>query len=859
MKRIISVLLAVCIICGCFTALGLNASALEGQVTVVLDVSEFKNDTPSEWYVKTWYTDDGYNSAGYIEPVKDDDGKLYFYDCLEYVSIVRCRAGSAPDEGVLYANNFMQTWRGMNVWVKHMDPSDPAYDPDGFTVEFTKKPDTSKGRENTVYLDPRSVSLPESDGSTWYAYTYDGDDKNGEWVAPYDYVNGLLKYETIGSKVAFIRAEGFEKNIIAQTSSLVTNDKKAFTLNKAEKTGEVYKLSGDWKLFKPSADSKQLVSLCINGKEICKKAVDGQFEAVFSISAPEELVDAQAELSCDSQNLEFLGWEFPTIENFVVDNQSSGAFNFANPKRPFDCKETKELLRASYNVTEITDDVATINLEIQELDSAKTVYTAFSEFKEEGKTVLDSIIANSDIIIPETIDPSSTLTAVADVNGCEVGSEIVTKSGVQAVFAISAPEKLVDAQASLYYDKRKLSFAGWKFPEIDNIVIDNPDEGMFNFASPKRPFDCTEPKVLVEALFMPIEGAVGDANISLDIEELDGEKTMYASFSSFSEEGKPVHEKIVELSALHQYVAPEPETTEPVTEEPTEPETTEPVTEEPTEPETTEPETTAPATEPVTEEPTEPETTEPDVTAEPTEPTERPLGAPLVVYYRPDPEQKDSTYTLLAQNRKTVVTADFEPTGYVIYGSELLKAEIPPTDDGFSVLMFQRFKDWTWLSQITRTDVNELKDMALNFDGRVFDPKNPEELLTQEEPTEEPTQPVSSSQNKTNNKGQNSVTEKHKNPVKVSAKTQSVKSSKLKKGKVTLKNVITVTKAQGAVSFKKLSGSKKLSVSAKGVLTVKKGSYKKGTTFKAKIKVSAKGNSLYQAGSKTVTVKVKIK
>ncbi len=98
---------------------------------------------------------------------------------------------------------------------------------------------------------------------------------------------------------------------------------------------------------------------------------------------------------------------------------------------------------------------------------------------------------------------------------------------------------------------------------------------------------------------------------------------------------------------------------------------------------------------------------------------------------------------------------------------------------------------------------------------------------------------------------------KKANTITVKAKTKSVKYNKTKKSSVKIKNAITVTNAKGSVSYKKLSGSKKLSISKNGTITVKKGT-KKGT-YKIKVKVTAKGNSSYKAKSKTVTVKVKVK
>lgn len=101
------------------------------------------------------------------------------------------------------------------------------------------------------------------------------------------------------------------------------------------------------------------------------------------------------------------------------------------------------------------------------------------------------------------------------------------------------------------------------------------------------------------------------------------------------------------------------------------------------------------------------------------------------------------------------------------------------------------------------------------------------------------------------------VVKKHKtaNTMKVSTKTKAVKYKKLKKAKQTVAP-ITVKKAQGKVSYKKLSGSKNLTLKSNGQIVVKKGT-KKGT-YTAKIKVTAKGTSKYKSSSKTVFVKIKV-
>ena len=98
------------------------------------------------------------------------------------------------------------------------------------------------------------------------------------------------------------------------------------------------------------------------------------------------------------------------------------------------------------------------------------------------------------------------------------------------------------------------------------------------------------------------------------------------------------------------------------------------------------------------------------------------------------------------------------------------------------------------------------------------------------------------------------------NPITVKAKTKTVKYSDVKKKNVTVSksDAMTVSKAQGTVTFAKSSGNSKITIDKKtGKITVKKG-LKKGT-YKVKIKVSAAGNTNYKKGSKTVTVTIKVK
>ena len=98
---------------------------------------------------------------------------------------------------------------------------------------------------------------------------------------------------------------------------------------------------------------------------------------------------------------------------------------------------------------------------------------------------------------------------------------------------------------------------------------------------------------------------------------------------------------------------------------------------------------------------------------------------------------------------------------------------------------------------------------------------------------------------------------KRANKMTVKGRTVTAKAKKNSAFKAS--KVLTVKNAKGSVVYKKMSGNAKISINAKtGKLTVKKG-LKKGSTYKIKVKVTAKGNTAYKDKSKTVTIKVKVK
>lgn len=101
---------------------------------------------------------------------------------------------------------------------------------------------------------------------------------------------------------------------------------------------------------------------------------------------------------------------------------------------------------------------------------------------------------------------------------------------------------------------------------------------------------------------------------------------------------------------------------------------------------------------------------------------------------------------------------------------------------------------------------------------------------------------------------------KYANPLKIKAKTATIKYKKLKKKKQTLavSKVMSVSGAQGTVTYAKVKGNKKITINkTTGKVTVKK-KLKKGK-YKVQIKVTAAGTTAYNSGSKTVTVTIRVK
>ena len=101
---------------------------------------------------------------------------------------------------------------------------------------------------------------------------------------------------------------------------------------------------------------------------------------------------------------------------------------------------------------------------------------------------------------------------------------------------------------------------------------------------------------------------------------------------------------------------------------------------------------------------------------------------------------------------------------------------------------------------------------------------------------------------------------KYANTITVKGKKVNVSFAKLKKANQTIarNSVLSITKAQGKLSYAKVSGNKNIGISkSTGIIIVKKG-LKKGT-YKIGVKVTAAGNASYKAGAKTATVTIVVK
>ncbi len=320
-------------------------------------------------------------------------------------------------------------------------------------------------------------------------------------------------------------------------------------------------------------------------------------------------------------------------------------------------------------------------------------------------------------------------------------------------------------------------------------------------------------------------------------DDRDNEGLFYAKQNGFYVEPTTAATEAAEstTAAVTADATSETKTTEPA-------ETTAPESSKSTEP--------AESTAPDFSKPTDPaETTEPD-TGETKTPHSEETTAPAKTQtfsYIPSKEQQSGTIKAVVLDKGGQYHAfTMTASPMIVDGTPVYSVEIPADITPVSV-QYQFFDGDTWKSQITLTPEHFGK--IVTFDGKIYGETPATEATTSALTTEPAT------------KAPAVVSEKKDNPFKV--KVTAAKKVSLKKLKKKAQTAATfkVTGAKGKLSFKIKSAKKAikkyLSISKKGVLSVKKWKKAKKGAYTIKVSITAKGNADYN--SKTVNKSVKIK
>lgn len=176
------------------------------------------------------------------------------------------------------------------------------------------------------------------------------------------------------------------------------------------------------------------------------------------------------------------------------------------------------------------------------------------------------------------------------------------------------------------------------------------------------------------------------------------------------------------------------------------------------------------------------------------------------------------------------------------------------------------FSKYTKVSRVENTE-SEQPTSVLSTEPTQSASNQPTDKATEpavtesiEPSTDKPTEPVTTEP--TTPAVVKPTVNKKANPIKVTAKTKSVK---LKNVKVKAQKVkpLTIKNAQGKVSIKITSAKKAikkhLKFNSKGTLTIQKWKKAKKATLSIKVKITAKGNDAYNPKTVTKTVKIIIK
>ena len=716
-KKLTSIFLAVLMLVSAFSVVTASAAetgkAPTGESNITVDVSGADDpDNPSSWYAWTWDGVEDHWVSGY----GDDATAVHFDGVGGYVKFVRMAWGSEPNWDTAWNQTgdiavtgsslrFFWTQNYGEVGYEWTEGGDD--NPGGGGGEEGYNPGPGNG-PHTVVLDASGVDTGYVD---WRAWTW-VEGSEGYWVGATGTDASDITYKGLEDNVVFAYFTPGSNNgwdgKIGQTVNL-TVDGSTFTVTKAEAgdggvegswsgssdlTGDatVYlnpgEVTGDWMAwsFDGGMDG-QFISGSQDGDLI---KFDGVSSNVIFVNTTDggwtgRVGQTASEYTQDGGTYTLDGSAEPTTNEFGESFDQYGG-SWGDGPQP-DTQETEPDTQETEPDTQETQP----QTDETQPDTQETQPQTDETQPGSQETQAPTGDVQPDTTVPGGDSEDGPLTAVIKLNGAEVKKQEVYGDTLKVTYNVTCPELVVDGQASLTYNKEKLTLESWEFPVVDASVIDNLDEGLFNFSSVKKPYDFTKGDKLVVCNFKVTDGAKGEASINLQIEEFDSADTVYAANSQITADGQAIIDSMKNVDvdagtpATQATDSTEPTTgeeqpstggdvTEPTTQpdtqvtEPTQQPTTAPVTQKPT---------SAPATQPATQAPTK----APTPTVKPVTPAVKPASSlknnpnadAAVAYVKALKNDKDpsgSTFSNLKANAKKVTKSSVKVTWSKVKGAK---------------------------------------------------------------------------------------------------------------------------------------------------------------------------------------------
>lgn len=389
LKRVLSVVICVCLAVSCFSVLGITASADDTESirdkSFILDVSEIDDpNDPCSWYALCW---DGYsldrNDEYWVEGQPEGEGKVRFDNVSTYADFYQkpLNSGEGFDD-VLYNTGdiLVEATSEYDVLrlIRTEDDIDYKWEffsPGGAVDDDEFYYDTIPGT-NLVYYDLKGWG-------NLYCYAWnDNGEENATWpgvrmVGPVENGFGEQMYGINMSRkyTHIIFNDGFTNGDDNRTVDIDYDGEYVGFAYYSDDVLWGWTSSGQYKEF-PDDDSGDIrggsdaltARICLNGEEVSKTVIsDKTFKVTYNLKHNTPIVDAQATLTYDSSKLILDNWDFPVVEYSVIDNLSASdktaAFNFTSSKRPFDFSQGAELVTAYFTVKDGAEGTANVNLD----------------------------------------------------------------------------------------------------------------------------------------------------------------------------------------------------------------------------------------------------------------------------------------------------------------------------------------------------------------------------------------------------------------------------------------------------------------------------------------------------------------